>query len=121
MSIPNEKKACISDGMLCEYADIEAFFLYQMIHGNEQRVTTKRHEWRKARASFVPFGFWGASASAVGDGGRRPLNPRKPLKKANMNTAYSYSETYVALRVSAYKKGGELCIQQERRKNVEIG
>ena len=35
------KKACISDGLLCGCADIEAFFLYQMIHGNEQRVTTK--------------------------------------------------------------------------------
>ena len=44
MSIPNEKKACISDGMLCGCADIEAFFLYQMIHGNGERVTTKRHE-----------------------------------------------------------------------------
>ena len=27
--------------MLCECADIEAFFLYQMIHGNGERVTTK--------------------------------------------------------------------------------
>ena len=59
--------------MLCECTDIEAFFLYHMIHGNGERVTTKRHEWRKARASFVPFGFWGVSRSAERDGGRRPL------------------------------------------------